>query len=77
MSIIKTEKLFCDVCKKEIVDSSGNLHFSHNVKDYLGNDCARREIIFNDICYDCCKKLDDVIVDTAAKIEEENKYVND
>lgn len=26
MAVIKTEKLICDVCGKEITDSSGRLH---------------------------------------------------
>lgn len=77
MAVIKTEKLICDVCGKEITDSSGRLDFEFDVKDYLGNNCNKVRINFNDICYDCVLKMDAAINGKHVEIKKENKYVND
>lgn len=44
-----------------------------NVKDYLGNDCNKVQINFNDICYDCVLKMNAAIDSKSIEIKKENK----
>ena len=70
MATINTVKRFCDVCGKEVgeCDSFGKLKFHYSEKDWAGNGApAGRDI--DDICLDCCRKLDHAICDTLSFIK--------
>lgn len=41
-----------------------------NVKDYLGNDCNKVQINFNDICYDCVLKMNAAIDGKSIEIKK-------
>lgn len=55
-------KRICDVCKKEVKVFAGSLHLEYSDRDYTG--CGYpASIICEDVCLDCCRKLDKAIME--------------
>ena len=54
---------FCDICKKPMVRKIGKLYFYMPVRDYMGDFAAGESLDYNDVCEDCCKKIDKLIAD--------------
>ena len=60
----------CDVCGKEVEDLPGTLQFKYSDSDYTG--CGYPAgIKYEDICIDCCRKLDKVISDFAKEVKND------
>lgn len=63
------EKKICDVCKKEVEDFCGSLALDYSDCDYTG--CGYPvKIVHEDICIDCCRKLNKVIVKAIEELAE-------
>ena len=59
--MIKTiEKKICDVCKQEVKDFAGSLFLKYSDKNFTGCDFPV-EFEYNDVCIDCCRKIDKFI----------------
>jgi hypothetical protein len=46
----------CDVCKKEVNDFAGYLELKYSGRNCMG-DSYPVEVVYEDICIDCCRKL--------------------
>lgn len=65
--MIKTAEIrICDICKKEVKGFAGSLHLEYSDHDYTG--CGYpASIIREDVCLDCCRKLDKAITEVIRK----------
>ena len=63
-------KMYCDICHKEITRPFGKLNYSHHVRDYLGNLCAKYEKECDCICEECCNKIDGALLKIFVEREE-------
>ena len=71
-SEVMTEEIkrrFCDICKKPMEKKIGKLHFYMPIRDYMGNFCAGENLNYEDVCEDCCKKIDKFIVDLIKEVK--------
>lgn len=56
------ERKICDVCEREVRDFAGSLELKYSDHDYTG--CGfSAGIKRKDICINCCRKLDKVVVE--------------
>ena len=53
------ERRICDVCRKEVKAFAGSLELRYVETGCLG--AYPTEIVQEDICIDCCRKLDNAI----------------
>ena len=68
--MIKTiEKRICDVCTREVKDFAGDLVLNYTDRDYTGCGCPVT-ITREEICIDCCRKLDKIITEALKEIPE-------
>lgn len=69
--IMTIEKRICDVCKKEVQDFAGTFFLRYTTDGHIMKKDVR--IMRNDICIDCCKKLDKLIMEALKKLSNSNK----
>lgn len=63
------ENRICDVCQREVKDFAGSLKLKYSEHDYTG--CGFPiEIKREDICIDCCRKLDNIIIAALKELEQ-------
>jgi hypothetical protein len=79
--MIKTvEKRICDVCKREVQEFVGTLSFKYETSNvsstlalkYRPNIVSAR-IVRDDICADCCKKLEKLIRKALEEVSNDNE----
>ena len=57
---MKIEKLYCDICNKEIVATSGAITFTK--KTFSPSARFDEFIVNNEICFECAKKINTFIL---------------